>query len=427
MRLVFIFTLVFLVTGGQAFSQNQTLNQTPTQAPNHAPNHAQSLTPGQAQLQASWEAFCEELKAKGQLILSQDTGNPQDTAAGYRYLAMMTAMAIDRAQFAEVPTRPVLVRIIDQYRKAGLDSPDNKYWMTKFDPDGEYVIRGRRGSGAYLGFQFNIDDGASANLNHQDMVFGEDGRFELYLTDKKRGENWLSLPEGANGLYVREIFSDWDKEKPSTMWIERLDNPPIAPVPTAQSVSKNFEKMSASLEAGLLRWKRYVSINRSRAMNAISPPIGTASQGGSPDNLYSGGYFKLAPDEAMLIELTPVEADYWAVQLGSIWFQSLDYQHAQTSLNSFQTETDPDGKIRLIVSAQDPGYANWLDTTGLAEGVIYMRWNKAKRDPSAPSAQVIKFAELSKLMPADSQRVNPAQRKKDIAARYASVARRFAQ
>ena len=142
MRILFILTLVFTISGKSVMAQNQA--------------QAQTLTPDQAQLQASWEAFCEALKAKGQLILSQDTGNPRDTAAGYHYLAMMTAMAIDRAQFAEVSKRPVLVRIIDQYRKAGLDSPDNKYWMTRFDPDGAYVIRGRRGSGPIWGFNSTL-------------------------------------------------------------------------------------------------------------------------------------------------------------------------------------------------------------------------------------------------------------------------------
>lgn len=386
-----------------------------------------TMTKEQAQLQASWEAFCEELKAKGNLILSQDTGNPKDTAAGYHYLAMMVARAIDRTQFTDVTTHPVLVRAIDQYRKAGLDSPDNKYWMTRFDPSGHYVIRGHRGSGFYLGFQFNIDDAASANISHQDMVFEADGSFELYLTPEKMGQNWLALPEGTNGLYVREIFTDWNSQMPSTMWMERLDERPKAVLPNVDSVSQGFEHMSQNLEHSLLRWKRFVSLNRSRAMNAFSPPMDTTRQGGSPDNLYSGGYFKLAQDEALLVEMTPVEADYWAVQLGNIWFQSLDYQHAQTSLNSAQVKTDPDGKVRLIVSHQDPGFANWLDTISHSEGVIYMRWNKAKQKPTMPTTQVVKLNQLDSVMPANSVRLTQLERDKTIAARYTSVARRFGQ
>ena len=56
-----------------------------------------------------------------------------------------------------------------------------------------------------------------------------------------------------------------------------------------------------------------------------------------------------------------------------------------------------------------------------------MRWNKAKRTPSVPRAQVVKFDDLKNLMPAGSRRLTANERKNDIAARYASVARRFAQ
>ncbi len=152
-----------------------------------------------------------------------------------------------------------------------------------------------------------------------------------------------------------------------------------------------------------------------------------ARKGGSPDNLYSGGYFDLKDDEALLIELTPVEAAYWAAQLGNIWFQSLDYQQAQTSLNSEQIVLDKDGKLRLIVAHQDPGYANWLDTNGRQEGVIYMRWNRAKTQPEAIATRVVKIAELEKYMPANAARVTAEARAQVMDKRYRAVARRFAE
>lgn len=384
-------------------------------------------TPEQQKLLQSWEAFCETLKKQGQQIIAFDTGAPIDSAEGFHYLAMLSALTIERVQFSQNVTYPVLVRAIDQHKKVGLDSPDNKYYMTRFDPEGEYVIKGRRGSVPYLGFQFNIDGRAVANLNHSQMVFEDDGTFELYLTREQQGQNWLALPEGTNGLYVREIFTKWDAQTPSTMWLERVDETPPAKQLTPDDLAQEFATMGEKISRDIVFWQKYVAMNKQRAYNTISVPRDTSAQGGSPDNLYSGGYFDLKDDEALLIELTPVEAAYWAAQLGNIWFQSLDYQQAQTSLNSEQIVLDKDGKLRLIVAHQDPGYANWLDTNGRQEGVIYMRWNRAKTQPEAIATRVVKIAELEKYMPANAARVTAEARAQVMDKRYRAVARRFAE
>ena len=415
----FIFTLILILMAGSS-----TLRADETRMPDLK---TPPYTVEQEKLLQSWEAFCETLKAQGQKIIEYDTGNPIDSAEGFHYLAMLSALTIERVQFTQNVKYPVLVRAIDQHKKVGLDSPDNKYFMTRFDPDGDYVIRGRRGSVPYLGFQFNIDGRAVANLNHSEMVFEDDGTFELYLTREKQGQNWLALPKGTNGLYVREIFTQWDAQTPSTMWLERLDEIPPAKQLTPDAMAKEFDEMSAKISRDIVFWQKYVAMNRDRATNKISVPRDTSAQGGSPDNLYSGGYFDLKTDEALLIELTPVEAAYWATQLGNIWFQSLDYQHAQTSLNSEQIVLDEDGKLRLIVAHQDPAYANWLDTNGRQEGVIYMRWNRAETQPGSISARVVKFDQLDDYMPSNAARVSAKMRAQVIDKRYRAVARRFAE
>lgn len=50
---------------------------------------------------------------------------------------------------------------------------------------------------------------------------------------------------------------------------------------------------------------------------------------------------------------------------------------------------DTDGKILLIVAHRDPGYANWLDTTGLKRGQMNFRDYRSNAPlicPSAPKA-----------------------------------------
>ena len=71
---------------------------------------------------------------------------------------------------------------------------------------------------------------------------------------------------------------------------------------------------------------------------------------------------------------TPIGAKYLAVQLASGWLSSLDYLHHTASLNLSQATPNPDGTLPLVVAPKDPGVANWLDTTGLHEGTLFVRW-----------------------------------------------------
>lgn len=378
------------------------------------------------ELQLAWERMLDRLKAAGPRILALDREDPLVAAEGFQYLAMLTGMAIEREQFLQDAARPVLARNLDLYRKIGLDASDNTYRMVRFAPDGRYVIRGQRGNSRYLGFQLNRGEAAVGNLNDGQMRFEADGSFALYLGGEPRAENWMPLPEGADNLYVREIFMDWASERGSPMWIERLDRVEAPPRPDAGTMAARFDRIAARVERDIAQWESYVSRLRKERNNSFAPPRATTSQGGSSDNLYAGAYFTLAADEVLLIETERVDAAFWTVQLGNTWFQSLDYQYRQGSLNSRQATPDPDGRFRVVVAHSDPGYVNWLDTDGRREGVVYYRWNQAAAAPPAPRARVLKLTELAAAMPVDSPRIDAAERARRLQQRYAEVARRFA-
>jgi hypothetical protein len=382
--------------------------------------------PAEQELQAAWERMLDRLKAAGPQILALDRGDALVAAEGYQYLAMLTGMAIEREQFFQDAARPVLGRGLDLYRKIGLDASDNTYRMVRFEPGGRYLIRGQRGNSRYLGFQLNRGEAAVGNLNDSQMRFEPDGSFAVYLGGEPRPQNWMPLPEGADNLYVREIFIDWASERGSPMWIERLDPLQVPPRPDAAAMAARFDRIASRVERDVAMWESYVSRLRKDRRNSFAVPRATTSQGGSSDNLYAGAYFAIAADEVLLIETDRIDAAFWTVQLGNTWFQSLDYQYRQGSLNSRQATPDPDGRFRIVVSHVDPGYVNWLDTGGRREGVVYYRWNQAAAQPAAPKARVLKLAELPTAMPVDGARIDAAERERRLRERYAEVARRFA-
>ena len=90
-------------------------------------------------------------------------------------------------------------------------------------------------------------------------------------------------------------------------------------------------------------------------------------------------------------------APYQGIQLGSMWYVSLDYINHQTSLTADQARIDPDGRMRFVISERDPGVANWLERTGHSRGYVQLRWQRLTRDlgpDDGPEVSVVPFDEL---------------------------------
>jgi hypothetical protein len=135
----------------------------------------------------------------------------------------------------------------------------------------------------------------------------------------------------------------------------------------------------------------------------------------------------LADNEALVLTLDPIGAKYLSVQLASGWLGSLDYVHHTASLNLSQARPNPDGTWTLVVAPKDPRVANWLDTTGLHEGTLFVRWQKLPEhlDTLAQGVRSVRLVNLAELDPT-LPRLSPAERKTQLAERAAAYARRSA-
>jgi hypothetical protein len=122
-------------------------------------------------------------------------------------------------------------------------------------------------------------------------------------------------------------------------------------------------------------------------------------------------------------------APYQGIQLGSMWYVSLDYINHQTSLTADQARTDPDGMLRFVISEQNPGVANWLELTGRTRGYVQIRWQRLTRDltpEDGPQVEVVPVGSLAQRLPHYEQaRITPADYTARIAARQAAVASRM--
>jgi hypothetical protein len=115
---------------------------------------------------------------------------------------------------------------------------------------------------------------------------------------------------------------------------------------------------------------------------------------GTPDNIYALGAFRLAPDEALVIEGRSPPCTYWGVQLWNRFMQSLDHRYHRVSVNHEQATLAADGSFRVVVAHRDPGVPDWLDTAGHGEGLVFCRWLQAAGPPEQPRSTVVPLGDL---------------------------------
>ena len=89
----------------------------------------------------------------------------------------------------------------------------------------------------------------------------------------------------------------------------------------------------------------------------------------------------------------PPACEYWNLQIGNHWLESLDCAFADTHVNHETAVLRDDGSVRIVVARSDPGCDNWLDTMGHRRGGLALRWVGASEVPDTQSG-VVKLASL---------------------------------
>jgi hypothetical protein len=364
----------------------------------------------------------------------------QDLAEGYDYLAGSIRASLTMA-WAYQRDYPFFVASTGPYTKLGLDNPDTLYFHSYLRDDAEYVVSGRRGTTADLSFQVlggdyspvRVPDSLSA-FDDRELDIGTDGAFELRFGPARPDapRNYFTLGEGSAMLIVREVYSDWTGEERGTIAIRRADTSGSAP--PAADTSALAKRYGVAGKILISRLRTFLAFPEwfylKLPVNTLTEPRSTP--GGLTTQFSSVGHYDLADDQAMIVTVPMADrevAPYQGIQLGSMWYISLDYINHQTSLTADQARSDPDGMFRFVVCEHDPGVANWLECTGHRRGYLQLRWQRLTRDLHAadgPRAEVVKVAELAqRLQFYDHARVTPQEYTERIAARQAAVARRM--
>ena len=364
----------------------------------------------------------------------------QDLAEGYDYLAGSIRASLQMA-WAYQRDFPFFVASTGPYTKLGLDNPDTLYFHAYLRDDAEYVVTGRRGSTADLSFQVlggdyspvQVPDSLSA-FDDRAVEIEPDGSFELRFGPARADKpaNYFTPGSGSAMLIVREVYSDWATERRGLITVRRADGTGSAPVPPDTStLAKRYGVAGKILISRLKTFLQFPEwFYLQLPVNTLTEPRSTP--GGLTTQFSSVGHYDLADDQAMIITVPAAAkavAPYQGIQLGSMWYISLDYINHQTSLTADQAKADQDGMLRFVVSERDPGIANWLECTGHQRGYLQLRWQRLSRDLAAadgPTAQVVPLAELPEHLPFyDQAKITKTEYANRIAARQAAVATRM--
>jgi len=368
-------------------------------------------------------AEAEELIANAPFIKTE-----ADRLEGYDYLSGRIRMALQTA-FDYDLEQPLFVNPTHQFSRQGLDNPDAVYFNAYLREGVEYVVRGRRGTSADLSFQ--VMGGAYTATSAATSLMAFDDR-ELDIADDGTFEFRYVAEPGAKTMIVREVFNDWEREERGTLTIERPDTlgNPRKPL-TRDLLAKKYDVAARSLVGSIQTWFAFPQFFQYKEpVNTLTVPKSTP--GGLASQFSSIGHYELAEDEAMIVSVPRCDdCTYQAIQIGSDWYASTDYETHQTSLTKAQAYTHDDGVMRFVISERPPlagaPIANWLETTGHRTGPIMLRWQRLERDlteADGPSVQVVKVDQVPKLLPGLTP-LTAEEYGARITARQRAVARRM--
>ena len=360
-------------------------------------------------LDTVWDAFCAQLaEAKSALVRPDAPRDPRSQAEGVRYLTRLTRVALDNMVESGDPDFPRLFQMSNDTIKIGGDNPDNYNQNAVIAGDRTYRIKGKRNTIPYLSFGSKANRFATTGamestgeLEDSAMHFEKDGSFEIIVSkDKPAKGNWLPTNDDTSMLLVRQTFLDKSKEVAADIRIERLEGP-------AKPAALTPEKIEAQLKivAGFVRVTANSFADWAKLFMAEPNQLLPRDQkmfqrvGGDPNIHYLWGFWKLAPDEAWLIETDVPDCRFWNFVLQNYWMESDEYNHIPNVwVNPTKAKLEKDGRLVIVVSNTDPGFGNWIDKNNRLTGTALLRWISAKTHP-VPKCSVVKQADLAKYKP----------------------------
>jgi hypothetical protein len=405
-------------------------------------------------LMKAWKRFCRQLEASGAgLFKKYNPPTPLMRADGFRFLTQNIGQAFALTCEVADSKYPALYPWTNPYQKLGGDNADQVQHEAFLDGESVYKVSGNKGSARFFSFlvsgtrpekvpgtdhrslMWPFGEPVEASMSDRDLVTDWEGNFELHIGGPQRGPNWLPTTPHTRRLRTMQVFDGWD-EKPARMRIERVGMAAPRPVATPGDMVKAINKAERFVADLMLDWPDWAYEFSASADAAKLNEFPHAQRRDVKDPNYSVASdrirnrsiinmtWKLAPDEALVMEFDDPKV-FWAVTNMGVFMNSMDYLTRPVTSTPSKAKVDQDGKIRLILAHEDPGYHNWIDTQRFDMGNLTSRVFHSDLFIQYRT-RLVKHAGLAAALPADSAKVTPEERTRQMLARFHAIQMRYA-
>jgi hypothetical protein len=373
-----------------------------------------------------WDAMLANIAPVGHQLINR-WGREAPSADERRELFLLALSGVASGYISHLaldPRRPTWTPSWNISMNMAGPCPDYTYRTTDIDPKGIYRISGWRGRNRFVEIaqqSYELlghegDTSVPPTLHDLDSLkIGPDGAFSVMLSPERPANysgDWWELKPRTRRLLMRQCSVDWINDIDARLAIERLDDAPDTPGTETDRRIANLGSWAEGMvrfDIDLARWYR-----EHHGVNVLTRSKKIESIGGMPNQVYYDGAYDIADDEALIIETDlPKTCLYWSMLVADDRFATVDWANRQSSLNEAQARLDSDGKLRAVISRQDPGVQNWLDKAHNKWGIIQLRW-KLPSDAPDPVVTKVKVADVRKHLPPETPAYSAAEREEAL-------------
>ena len=399
--------------------------------------------PNDAAMRQAWHDFCDRTKSAADYVFKDESGSSDgERTNAFRYLTQNLSQAFDIWLENRNTEYPALHAFCGPTRKLGCDNADCIYHQSWINDRDTYKISGNRGTARLFNIALQgpwrgtlhepFGDTPLANLLGDDIETDWDGNFEVWVSPEPHEGNWLRSTEGVRKIFFRQYFDGWD-EAPARFRIERVtdeEEPPPAIEPS--ELIEAFDRAGAFVIDVVkdwpdTLWQRESTAETFNSMVRYGGPVNIdaiETVDARRGRVIATLNWDLAPDEALILEFEAPPEWFWQMTACTVFGASLEYRYRQVSLTSGMARVDRDGITRVVMTQDDPGYANWLDLQGHSRGWLYFR-NMFTREVPDMRSRIVKRTEVDQEIGALALRVTAEERTFELRRRREANMRRF--
>jgi len=398
----------------------------------------------EAEVKAATQAVKKELRKRPGIDSADGIATLEQAAKEFAFAGLLTAAnsnpAHPRIVWFNIPEHVTGDMQVPGSR-IGFDNTDRVYRVFPAAPEFSYELRGQvdptRGSLTLLleacedkppGWGYPL-----AFLYPEDIALNKDGSFLITIDSHPAAgrKNHLQLPAGTGHVMIRDTLTAWGLDMPATLTVTRTGGPERSVTTYTEMLAEAPDRIAEQNRHAMLWYESDTGFSGPANLERNTIPtvyVRPTAPGRSAWGMIGVGKYRVAADQALVFTLEAQSAEYVSVQITDPWMISIDFTNHTSTLNTTEVWMSPEDTISYVLSPTDPGVLNWLDTGGLNDGVMLLRWEQIGGKPQIANAvrsvKLVKLKDLAAHVPADMPRVGSAQRERIRAARKAGFAAR---